>query len=416
MKKLILLCVCLPLSVPCQAQIFTVDDDGPADFNNIQDAINYSWHGDIVMVKPGSYNENIYFNGRAITLQSTNPDDFNVVSQTHINGYQGYTEGAVVFDFMEGPDSILKGFTITGIIGVRCYASAPTIKKNFITACFRSGIYGAYAASPTICHNLITYNDGTIEDKLVVGGGIRGCHGLIANNIIGWNQTKEISGNTGYGGGLYDCQGTIKNNTIVNNSSHYGSAIADCHGSIVNNIIAYNETVHTVMGGSIYGSAENHHNCFFMNQGGHFAGGCFAGPGDFASDPFFNAPAKGDFHLKSATGRWDPNSQNWIQDDVNSPCIDAGDPNSEWTAEIWPHGQRINIGAYGGTPEASMSSSRLGNIADLNRDGIVNLIDYSYLIQHWQVEGILLSEDLNLDKHINSIDLSIFVDNWLWNQ
>ena len=63
MKKLFLLCACLLLSVPCQAQIFTVDDDGPADFNNIQDAINYSWHGDTVLVKPGSYNENIYFSG-----------------------------------------------------------------------------------------------------------------------------------------------------------------------------------------------------------------------------------------------------------------------------------------------------------------------------------------------------------------
>ncbi len=43
-------------------------------------------------------------------------------------------------------------------------------------------------------------------------------------------------------------------------------------------------------------------------------------------------------------------------DDVTSPCIDAGDPNSDWTGETWPHGGRINMGAYGGTREASMST------------------------------------------------------------
>jgi parallel beta-helix repeat protein len=65
----------------------------------------------------------------------------------------------------------------------------------------------------------------------------------------------------------------------------------------------------------------------------------------------------GDYHLKSEVGRWDPDSQSWVLDDVTSPCIDAGDPNSDWTAELWPHGERINMGAYGGTQEASMSLS-----------------------------------------------------------
>ena len=34
MKKLILAFICLFLVVPSQARIITVDDDGPADFNN----------------------------------------------------------------------------------------------------------------------------------------------------------------------------------------------------------------------------------------------------------------------------------------------------------------------------------------------------------------------------------------------
>jgi phosphotriesterase-related protein len=63
----------------------------------------------------------------------------------------------------------------------------------------------------------------------------------------------------------------------------------------------------------------------------------------------------GDYHLKSEAGRWDPISESWVQDDMTSPCIDIGDPNSDWVGETWPHGERINMGAYGGTAEASKS-------------------------------------------------------------
>ena len=63
----------------------------------------------------------------------------------------------------------------------------------------------------------------------------------------------------------------------------------------------------------------------------------------------------GNHHLKSQAGRWDPVSESWIQDDVTSPCIDAGDPNSLVGDEPFPNGGIINMGAYGGTAEASKS-------------------------------------------------------------
>jgi parallel beta-helix repeat protein len=80
------------------------------------------------------------------------------------------------------------------------------------------------------------------------------------------------------------------------------------------------------------------------------------GPGNINADPLFADSRAGDFHLKSEAGQWDPNSTSWVKDDVTSPCIDAGDPNSDWTSEIWPHGEHINMGAYGGTQEAGMST------------------------------------------------------------
>jgi hypothetical protein len=63
----------------------------------------------------------------------------------------------------------------------------------------------------------------------------------------------------------------------------------------------------------------------------------------------------GDYHLKSQAGRWDPAGQSWVPDEVTSPCIDAGDPNSPAGAEPEPNGGRVNMGAYGGTGEASKS-------------------------------------------------------------
>jgi len=97
------------------------------------------------------------------------------------------------------------------------------------------------------------------------------------------------------------------------------------------------------------------------------------GPGNIEADPLFVDPGywdpngtpddadddfyvAGDYHLPSEAGRWDPNAEAWVPDAVTSPCIDAGDPNSEVAGEVWPHGGRINMGAYGGTREASLSA------------------------------------------------------------
>jgi hypothetical protein len=101
-------------------------------------------------------------------------------------------------------------------------------------------------------------------------------------------------------------------------------------------------------------------------------GGVIWGQGNLEAVPYFAAPGRwddpntpdalwddrwidGDYHLKSLAGRWDPNEQRWVMDDVTSPCIDAGDPNSPVGDEPEPNGGRINMGAYGGTAEASKS-------------------------------------------------------------
>jgi parallel beta-helix repeat protein/predicted outer membrane repeat protein len=138
--------------------------------------------------------------------------------------------------------------------------------------------------------------------------------------------------------------------------------------------------------------------------------------GNIDADPCFADVAGGDYHLQSKVGRWDANTSDWVIDDNNSPCIDAGDPCSDWTAELWPHGKRINMGGFGGTPQASMSESAVGNISDLDCSNAVDGVDLKLITDKWLYQQVLLSEDLNRDGLIDSGDFAILADNWRWKQ
>src|SRR2546425_830321 len=97
----------------------------PGDFPAIQSAINNSQNGDVILVSPGVYNENINFRGKAITLTSTNAGDPNVVRSTIIHAV-GHSS-VVTFASGETSNSILAGFTITGGYGTLNAALATNI-------------------------------------------------------------------------------------------------------------------------------------------------------------------------------------------------------------------------------------------------------------------------------------------------
>ena len=99
----------------------------------------------------------------------------------------------------------------------------------------------------------------------------------------------------------------------------------------------------------------------------------------------------GDYHLKSQAGRWNSDSQTWLQDDATSPCIDTGDPNTPIGLEPFPNGGYINMGAYGGTAEAS--KSYFGKpvcetivAGDINGDCRVDELDMAIMMIHWLEE------------------------------
>jgi hypothetical protein len=144
--------------------------------------------------------------------------------------------------------------------------------------------------------------------------------------------------------------------------------------------------------------------------------GGYSGVGNIDVDPCFVAPGRwadpndpnivlgpedmnavwvgGDYHLKSQSGHWDSTGATWVQDEVTSPCIDAGDPNLPLGIEPFPNGGWLNLGAYGGSAQASKSYFGAPVCAvqipgDINGDCKVDALDQAILQAHWLMEGTM---------------------------
>jgi len=149
-------------------------------------------------------------------------------------------------------------------------------------------------------------------------------------------------------------------------------------------------------GGAVFRYVLSHNNIWGNLKGSY--SNVEPGKTDIHKDPFFAVEGywagevwvEGDYHLMSSAGRWDPNNQTWVPDDISSPCIDAGDPKYDVGSEPNPNGARVNMGRYGGTTEASKSPSGIVEpvclrhpAMDFNGDCKVDLVDFAMFTQSW---------------------------------
>ena len=84
------------------------------------------------------------------------------------------------------------------------------------------------------------------------------------------------------------------------------------------------------------------------------------------------------------------------------------DPNHDWGVNL-----RINIGAYGGTTEASMPPYGWALLGDLTNDGIIDYEDLAGQIEDWLTSANEQPGDLNRDGLVNMEDFSRLAENWL---
>lgn len=407
-------------------------------FATIQRGIDAAVDGNTVLVWPGVYtgggNRDLDFGGKAITVQGTGPEDPCVVAATIIdcNGSDAEPHRGFYFHSGEDGNSIVKGFTITNGYGgngggVYCDGSSPKISNCNIAGNygFGGGIY-CVNSSAEIANCAITDNNAPcyFYNPLwicVDGGGIalESSSAIIRNCVISGNRTSA------YGGGVFCYSGSpvIENCTIAGNFADGDGGGLRCFWQGVVTVRNCILSGNTASGCAQISLAKAFDDCptvmisYSVVEGGQGqigVNGCPSsvdwGAGNGDTEPNFADPCGGDYHLQSTAGRWEPNSESWVTDDGTSVGIDGGDPNWDWSGELWPHGKRINIGAYGGTAEASMSSSSVGNIANLDNDvnDIVGGIDLGLFVEKWCYEEPLLAEDLDRDGLVNFVDFAIF--------
>ena len=276
--------------------------------SGIQDAIDVAQGETEIVVSAGVYEGGLVLGDKDIQLIAQEPNDPNEATHPVIVG--DVNEPAITFSGAQDANCVLSGFTVTG-----------------------------------------------------------GTDGIVCDGISPVITNCVVTGSKGYGIACYDSNAVVVNCTVTGNGGGASGGGLSCFDSNVTfiNCILWNNFPESI---TVWSGADPL--ASFSN-----IEGTWPGEGNIDADPYFAEPGywantndpniilepydpnavwiDGDYHLKSQAGRWNTLSQSWVIDDVTSPCIDAGDPNTSIGEEPFPNGGIINIGAYGRTPQASMS-------------------------------------------------------------
>ncbi len=159
-----------------------------------------------------------------------------------------------------------------------------------------------------------------------------------------------VANNDGDGVLVSDQPATLVNCTLANNAG-WGIARPTSAALTVKNSILW---------GNALGGIGHNQNLILAYTDSQDGWAACLGAGNFSADPLFVNPAAGDYHEMGKEGSCHDGA--WTPDGANSPCLDAGDPGSDWSLEPKPCGNRINIGAYGNTAEATRSLPPVGMV------------------------------------------------------
>jgi len=398
------------MATPLSAAVIHVPGDQP----DIQAGINAAVDGDTVLVGPGTYYDPINFIGKEIILRSTAGPEQTRIDGTHhdrraVTFNSGEGPGAVISGFTitnalgggiycrDSSPSISDNIITTNGYGyyyyapptgngggIASYGGHPYISGNSIinnrTPYDGGGIFADSQA--TIINNWIFGNDAFSRYWENFGGGIyAGSEAIIIGNVLEDNRAVSLE-SLALGGGIYG-GGLIEGNIFIDNHSDvYGDGIYICSGIVRNNIFiddrvdCWNRWTgggprEILLEGNImtglYSSNSEHieiRNCIITGEitieeqgsinlsysnvlGGEAAVTSIPpatydwGPGMISADPLFISGPLGDHYL----------SQVAAGQAVDSPCIDAGDPITEFAIGVtrtdgYPDSDVIDMGYH----------------------------------------------------------------------
>ena len=372
----------------------------PADQPTIQAGIDSAANGDTVLVSPGTYKENISFNGKSITVASQSGPAVTIIDGQQLNTVVTFTGG-------ETRKAVLRGFTIqnggSGYPGggVTINNASPIIEGNIVTMT-NSGCGRAVSSNDggaLIQYNLINGNtppcigvalelDNDSSDDIigniisntgstgidigfptgevnVTGNSItdNAGTGVIYNGVYG--NAANIVGNlvTGnQGGGIYSelfSPVTVINNTVFANSgggccsnpSEVYFYTADQQVTFDNNLIVGVNSTPALVCSSYDPGAIFQNNDIFSTEGPRYGGSCpdlTGSSGNISQDPLFTAPLSGDLHIQS-----------------KSPVINAGTnsapnlPKKDLDGDPRILGKIVDIGVDEYSPKTTLTLSSL---------------------------------------------------------
>jgi len=227
---------------------WTVDDDGPADFHTIQEAINVASPGDTIYVSSGTYYEHVVVN-KTLSLIGVGGPIIDASLPATVDPSAAQWNGMTILE----DHCTIEGFEIRNAdnFGIEIQADYGLFKENLVEGCNFAGIscYAwahdgvSYHSSHdnSICNNTVIRNNmgallGDAYNNLVSLNiiersewGIYLCE-YARNNLVTKNSVSNITGTPGIAGGYGIAVGTGSHNNLIvgNNISNnvvYGISI-----------------------------------------------------------------------------------------------------------------------------------------------------------------------------------------------
>ena len=404
----------------------------PTQYATIQQAINASTSGDLILVSPGTYNESISFGGRNLTVRSTDGSDATIISAAGLN------KRVVYFGNGETNAATLDGFTIrdgnpaTGVLtghggGILCCSgSRPTIINCVVrdnVAELGGGIYICLNSSQvrlgntSFCNNLCYSGYGfDIAQGFVDLGGVSTCAecGCGPGDVTLW--PIELGGN----GHLYQARlqaGWLGWDHAELDAVSRGASLATIDGpqeqSFIAGLLRPYSIAYWIGLHQTPGSSE-------PLGGWTWVGGDPIAFDNWGTGQPDNGNGNQNFGAIRLSGSWDDFR---IDGETYSGRLGIRGWVIEWSADcngdgIVDYGQILD-GTFedaneNGVPDCCDHGVSCDPCsADVNEDGVVNGADISAVLGFWGLAGKPLpAADITRDGIVDGADLAVLLGSW----